>query len=91
MNEQPQKFVYAHKEDGLGWDCKQCELNNGWCAEHPFSKQVKTQVLSDIDEEMESSMRIAEHEIEIEEAQNQLEKPLASEEIKTLLQNKDLI
>jgi hypothetical protein len=86
--QQVPSFTKARPDDGLGWDCKQCELNNGWCERHPrkFESinfgEIKTSLTQ---EEIESSNKIAEHEAMIQEAKECLHEPATPEEIKNIL------
>lgn len=75
--EEPPKFVYASKEDGLGWDCKYCDDNGGYCPRHPLEESVKNEA----DFERDSSMKIVEHEEKIAEVQRELEKLPTPEEL----------
>jgi hypothetical protein len=58
------------QKDDLGWDCPQCELNGGWCARHPRSKS-----------DQDFSIRVAEHESKIQEAEEGFKKPVTQEEL----------
>lgn len=58
------------ERDDLGWKCPQCELNNGWCAQHPRTesksvfirpKQKKFSARQEASqEEIDAFMRFAE-------------------------------
>lgn len=75
------------EKDDLGWDCPQCELNNGWCERHPRSESVSIPFdhSSLTQEDIESSDRLVDREVEIERMEKALQEPATEEDIENFL------
>lgn len=84
---EPVKTPEKHKKDDLGWNCAQCELNNGWCNRHPRSQSTTRSALHSSSKETDKISFLSEEELRLSEqsADFEIERQRLEEEANRLL------